>query len=127
MNINRDYIVKLFLAKSGASRGRIESSNILFFTSDRHTQRLFLVSDTDISDLDKIELIYGINGNNFRIAGTLLDDRTVLFDLDYQQLQEVGTYRAVISLHMGTGILTSDPFAFTVEGNLLRGDGNNES
>ena len=115
------------MAQAGASRGKIEASNILFYTSDRYTQNLFLVADVDISGLDKIELIFGINGNNFRVTGTLLDDRTVLFDLDYHDLQEVGTYRAVISLHKGPDILTSDLFKFRVEANLLRGDDNNES
>ena len=119
MNINRDYLVRLFMAKSGASRGKISANNIVFFTSDRFTQNIFLVSDVDISGLDKIELIFGINGNNFRITGTLLDNKTVLFDLDYHDLQEVGTYRAVISLHKGADILTSDLFKFRVEANLL--------
>ena len=126
MNINRDYLIKLFMAQAGASRGKIEASNILFYTSDRHTQNIFLVVDADITDIDKIELIFGINGNNFRVTGTVLDAKTVLFDLDYQQLQEVGTYRAVVSLHKGTDILTSDLFKFRVEANLL-GGGNNDN
>ena len=120
MNINRDYLVKLFLAQSGAAKGKVSASNIVFYTSDRYTQNIFLVADTDISDLDKIELIYGINGNNFRVAGTVLDSKTVLFDLDYNDLQTVGTYRAVISLHKGADILTSDLFKWKVEANLLR-------
>ena len=120
MNINRDYLIKLSLAQAGASRGKIEASNIVFYTSDRHTQNIFLVSDIDISDLDKIELLFAIGGNKYRVTGTVLDDKTVLFDLDYQQLQEVGTYRAVISLHKGPDILTSDLFKFRVEANLLR-------
>ena len=120
MNINRDYLIKLSLAKSGASRGKIEASNIVFYTSDRYTQNIFLVADTDISSIDKIELIFGINGNNFRVAGTVLDANTVLFDLDYNSLQTVGTYRAVVSLHKGSDILTSDLFKFKVEANLLR-------
>ena len=119
-NINRDYLIKLSLAQAGASRGKIEASNILFFTSDRYTQNLFLVADVDISDLDKIQLLFGINGNNYSVAGTVLDSKTVLFDLDYHNLQEVGTYRAVISLHKGSDILTSDLFKFRVEANLLR-------
>ena len=120
MNINRDYLIKLSLAQAGASRGKIEASNIVFFTSDRYTQNIFLVADTDISGLDKIELLFAINNNKYRVTGTVLDDKTVLFDLDYQQLQEVGTYRAVVSLHKGTDILTSDLFKFRVEANLLR-------
>ena len=126
MNINRDYLIKLSLAQSGASRGKIEASNILFFTSDRHTQNIFLVSDVDITALDKIELLFAINSNKYSVTGKLLDANTVLFDLDYQQLQEVGTYRAVISLHKGADILTSDLFKFRVEANLLREGGNNE-
>ena len=126
MNINRDYLVKLFLEQAGSSRGKIEASNILFYTSDRYTQNIFLVADTNIGGLDKIELIFGINGNNFSVIGTLLDANTVLFDLDYHDLQEVGTYRAVISLHKGTDILTSDLFKFRVEANLL-GGGNNDN
>ena len=120
MNINRDYLVRLFMAQSGASRGKIEASNILFYTSDRYTQNLFLLIDTDISDLDKIELLFAIDGDKYSVTGTVLDDRTVLFNLDYQQLQKVGTYRAVISLHKGADILTSDLFKFRVEANLLR-------
>lgn len=112
------------MAQSGASRGKIEASNILFYTSDRFTQNIFLVADTDISDLDKIELLFAIDKNKYSVAGTLLDDNTVLFDLDYQQLQEVGTYRAVISLHKGSDILTSDLFKFRVEASVLGGGTN---
>ena len=124
VNINRDYLIKLSLAKAGASRGKILASNIVFYTSDRYTQNIFLVADTDITDIDKIELLFAIDGNNFSVIGTLLDSKTVLFDLDYQQLQEAGTYRAVISLHMGADILTSDLFKFRVEASVL-GGGNN--
>ena len=127
MNINRDYLIKLSLAQAGASRGKIEDSNILFYTSDRFTQNIFLVADSDITDLDKIELLFAIGGNKYRVTGTVLDDKTVLFDLDYHDLQTVGTYRAVISLHKGADILTSDLFKFRVEANLLREGGNNES
>ena len=120
LNINRDYLVKLSLAQSGSSRGKIEASNIVFFTSDRYTQNIFLVADTNIASLDKIQLLFAINSNKFTVAGTLLDDKTVLFDLDYKLLQTPGTYRAVISLHKGADILTSDLFKFRVEANLLR-------
>ena len=124
MNINREYLIKLSLAQAGAARGKIEASNILFFTSDRFTQNIFLVADTDITDLDKIELLFAINSNKFRVTGTVLDANTVLFDLDYKQLQEVGIYEAIIKLHEGSDILTSDPFTFIVEANLLGGGTN---
>ena len=120
-NINRDYLIKLSLAKAGSSRGKIEASNILFFTSDRYTQNIFLVADTDISGLDKIELLFAIDRNKYRITGTVLDDKTVLFDLDYHDLQTVGTYRAVVSLQKGADILTSDLFKFRVEASVLGG------
>ena len=116
--------MKLFLEQAGASRGKIEASNIVFFTSDRFTQNIFLVADTDISGLDKIELLFAIDRNKYRITGTVLDDKTVLFDLDYHDLQEVGTYRAVISLHKGADILTSDLFKFRVEASVLGGGTN---
>lgn len=124
MNINRDYLINLSLAQPGA-RGKIEASNIVFFTSDRFTQNIFLVADVDISGLDRIELLFAINSNKYRVAGTVLDDKTVLFDLDYNDLQTPGTYRAVISLHKGADILTSDLFKFRVEANLLREGDNN--
>ena len=125
MNINRDYLIKLFMPEAGASRGKISASNIVFYTSDRYTQNIFLVADTDITDLDKIELLSAINSNKFRVTGTVLDAKTVVFDLDYQQLQEVGTYRAVVSLTKGSDILTSDLFKFRVEASVL-GGGNND-
>ena len=113
-------MVKLFLAKSGSSRGKIEASNILFYTSDRFTQNIFLVADTDITGLDRIDLMFGINDHYYSVIGKVLDDKTVLFDLDYDDLEMVGTYKAVIILTKGGGILTSDPFEFRVEANLLR-------
>ena len=120
MNINRDYLIKLFMAQAGASRGKIEASNILFYTSDRYTQNIFLVSDVDISNLDRIDLMFGIYDRYYSVIGTVLDDKTVLFDLDYDDLEMVGTYRAVVCLTEGENILTTDPFTFRVEANLLR-------
>ena len=124
VNINRDYLIKLSLAQAGASRGKIEASNIVFYTSDRYTQNIFLVADTDITDIDKIELLFAINSNKYSVDGTVLDANTVLFDLDYHLLQEVGTYEAIIKLHMGEDILTSDHFTFTVEASVLGGGTN---
>ena len=108
------------MAQAGASRGKIEASNILFYTSDRYTQNIFLVSDVDISNLDRIDLMFGIYDRYYSVIGTVLDDKTVLFDLDYDDLEMVGTYRAVVCLTEGENILTTDPFTFRVEANLLR-------
>ena len=92
VNINRDYLIKLFMSKAGANRGKIEASNILFYTSDRHTQNIYLVADTEISSVDRIELVFAIGDRDFSVIGTLLDDKTVLFDLNYNDLQTVGIY-----------------------------------
>ena len=124
MNINRDYLIKLFMAQSGASRGKIEASNIVFYTSDRFTQNIFLVADVDISGLDRIDLMFGINDRYYSVIGKVLDNKTVLFDLDYDDLEMVGTYKAVVCLTEGENILTSDPFTFRVEASVL-GGGNN--
>ena len=121
MNINRDYLVKLSLAKAGASRGKIEASNIVFYTSDRYTQNIFLVADTVIDDIT-VELLFAIDNQEHRVIGTRLDDKTVLFDLDYQDLQTPGTYSAAILLAKDDDILTSNLFNFTVKANLIGGD-----
>ena len=121
MNINRDYLVKLFLAQSGAAKGKVSASNIVFFTSDRHTQNIFLVADTVIDDLT-VELLFAIDGQEHRVIGTRLDNKTVLFDLDYQDLQAPGTYQATILLAKDDEVLTSQIFTFTVKANLLGGE-----
>lgn len=123
MNINRDYIIRLSLAQAG-SRGKISASNILFFTSDRYTQTICLISDVDITNLDRIDLMFGINDRYYSVIGTVLDDKMVLFDLDYDNLEMVGTYKAVVCLTEGENILTSDPFTFRVEASVLGGGTN---
>lgn len=121
-NINRDYIVKLFLAEAGADRGKlVVPIPIKFYTSDRRTQSIFLVADTVIDDLT-VELLFAIDNQEHRVIGTRLDNKTVLFDLDYQDLQTPGTYQAAILLAKDDDILTSQIFNFTVEANLLGGD-----
>ena len=122
MNINRDYIVKLFMAQAGADRGKVDVPvPISFYTSDRRTQNIFVVADTAIDDLT-VELLFAIDNQEHRIIGTRLDDNTVLFDLDYHDLQTPGTYQAAILLAKDDDILTSNLFNFTVEANLLGGE-----
>ena len=121
-NINRDYIVKLFLAEDGANRGKINVPvPISFYTSDRRTQNIFLVADTVIDDLT-VELLFATDGQEHRVIGTRLDNKTVLFDLDYQDLQAPGTYQATILLAKDDEVLTSQIFTFTVKANLLGGE-----
>lgn len=121
-NINRDYIVKLFLAEDGANRGKVDVPvPISFYTSDRRTQNIFVVADVPIDDLT-VELIFAIDGQEHRATGTRLDNKTFLFDLDYQVLQIPGTYQAAILLEKDDEVLTSNLFNFTVEANLLGGE-----
>lgn len=118
MNINRDYIVKLFMAEAGANRGKVIAPPISFYTSDKHTQNIFLEVDQSITDIDKVEMVYSAGEIEHRVAGVKLDDKLVEFNLDYKALLP-GRYRAVIMLSKGDEVLTSEMFTFTVEKSLF--------
>ena len=118
MNINRDYIVKLFMAEAGANRGKVIAPSISFYTSDRHTQNIYVEVDTDITNIDKIELIYSAGDIEHRVPGVKLDDKLVEFNIDYRTLLP-GRYKAAIMLTKCDEVLTSEVFTFTVEKSLL--------
>ena len=118
MNINRDYIVKLFMTEAGANRGKVIAPSISFYTSDRHTQNIYVEVDADITDIDKVELVYSTGDIEHRVPGAKLDDKLVEFNLDYKVLLP-GRYRTVIMLSKGNEVLTSEMFTFTVEKSLL--------
>lgn len=118
MNINRDYIVKLFMAQAGANRGKVIAPSISFYTSDRHTQNIYLQVDQDITDIDKVELVYSTGDIEHRVHGVKLDDKLAEFNLDYKVLLP-GRYKAVIMLTKVDEVLTSEVFTFTVENSLL--------
>ena len=117
MNINRDYIVKLFMSEAGANRGKVISPSISFYTSDRNTQNIYLQVDQDITDIE-VELIYSLGDVEYKVAGVKLDDRLVEFNIDYRTLLP-GRYRAAIILSKGDEVLTSEVFTFTVEKSLF--------
>ena len=117
MNINRDYVVKLFMTEAGASRGRVTAPSITFYTSDRYTQNIYLQVDEDITDIE-VELIYSTGDIEHRVSGVKLDDNLVEFNMDYRTLL-AGRYKAAIMLSKGTEVLTSEVFTFTVEKSLL--------
>lgn len=119
MNINRDYNVKLFMTEAGANRGKVISSPITFYTSDKHTQNIYLQVDQSVSDVE-VELIYSTGDIEHRVDGVKLDDKLIEFNLDYETLLP-GRYKAVIMLTKGDEVLTSEVFTFTVERNLLFG------
>ena len=118
MNINRDYIVKLFMAEAGANKGKVIVPSISFYTSDRHTQNIYVEVDTDITNIDKIELIYSAGDIENRVSGAKLADKLVEFNIDYRTLLP-GRYRAAIILSKGDEVLTSEMFTFTVEKSIL--------
>ena len=118
MNINRDYVVKLFMEQAGANRGKVIAPSISFYTSDKHTQNIFLSVDQDITDIDEVELVYSTGDIEHRVAGVKLDDKLVEFNLDYKALL-AGRYKAAIMLTKGSEVLTSEMFTFTVEKSLL--------
>ena len=117
MNINRNYIVKLFMEQPGFNRGKVVANPIIFYTSDRHTQNIYVELDQNISDIE-VELIYSAGTAENRVSGVKLDDKLVEFNLDYKALLP-GRYRAAIMLTKGTEVLTSEMFTFTVENSLL--------
>ena len=117
MNINRDYIVKLFMAEAGANRGKVIAPSISFYTSDRHTQNIYVEVDQDITDIE-VELVYSTGDIEHRVHGVKLDDKLVEFNLDYKALL-VGRYKGAIVLSKGDEVLTSEMFTFTVEKSLL--------
>ena len=118
MNINRDYVVRMFMKQPGANRGKVISPSISFYTSDRHTQNIYVEVDEDITNIDKVELVYSTGDIEHRVPGVRLGDRLVEFNLDYRTLLP-GRYRTVIMLYKGNEALTSEIFTFTVEKNLL--------
>ena len=118
MNINRDYIVKLFMAQAGANRGKVIAPSISFYTSDRRTQNIYVEVDADITDIDKVELVYSTGDIEHRVAGVKLDNKLVEFNLDYKALL-AGRYRAAIILSKGDEVLTSEMLTFTVEKSIL--------
>lgn len=117
MNINRDYIVNLFMEQPGANRGKVIVPSITFYTSDRYTQNIYLQVDQDITDIE-VELVYSLGDVEHRVAGVKLDDKLVEFNLDYETLL-AGRYKAVIMLTKGDEVLTSEMFTFTVEKSLF--------
>lgn len=118
MNINRDYMVRLFMAETGANRGKVIAPSISFYTSDRYTQNIFLEVDQDITDIDKVELVYSTGDIEHRVAGVKHGDKLVEFNLDYKALLP-GRYKAAIMLTKGDEVLTSEMFTFTVENSLF--------
>lgn len=111
-------MVKLFMEQPGANRGKVIAPPISFYTSDKHTQNIFVELDQSIIDIDEVELIYSAGDIEYRVPGVKLDDKLVEFNLDYETLL-AGEYKAAIILAKGDEVLTSEMFTFTVEKSLF--------
>lgn len=123
MNINRDYIINISLAKS-PTKGKITiPKQIVFIDTDKYTQNIYLVAtDTDIEDLEFI-LAFRYNNELIKILGMPVGANTVEFELP--NLTKAGKYEAEIVATKGEEILVCGDFKFTVRNSIInRGDNN---
>ena len=121
MNINRDYIINITLANS-PTKGKITIPKpIVFIDTDRHTQNVYLVADTDIKDLEFI-LCFRDDGELIKLIGASVGANTVEFQ--FPNLM-AGKYEAEIVAIKDKEILVCDSFTFTVRNSITnRGDNN---
>ena len=122
MNINRDYIINISLAKS-PTKGKITiPKSITFIDTDRHTQNIYLIADTEITDLEFI-LAFRYNNELIKLIGTPVKVNTIEFNLP--NLTKAGKYEAEIVATRNEEILVCDSFNFTVRNSIInRGDNN---
>lgn len=115
MNINRDYIINISLAKS-PTKGKITiPKDIVFYETDRHTQNIYLVAtDTEIEDIQFI-LAFRYNNELIRLTGTPAGKDTVEFQ--FPNLT-AGRYEAEIVATKGEEILVCDSFKFLVKSSI---------
>ena len=118
MNINRDYTVNLFLANP-VSRGRITTNKqIIFYDTDRYTNNIYLIADVDITDLSFILAFR--NEKTYKVAGQMVANNIVEFEIPYEYLQVAGRYEAQVVMTVGDDRMNSEPFTFTVKNSITR-------
>ena len=117
MNINRDYIINITL--EAPTKGKITLKKpIVFVNTDRFTQNVYLVADTDITDLEFI-LGFRVGKELIKLIGTPVSINTVEFNLP--NLTEAGKYEAEIVATKDEEILVCDSFTFTVRSSITKG------
>lgn len=118
-NINRDYTINITLAKP-PNKGRITiPKSITFIDTDRYTQNIYLIADTDIEDLEFI-LAFRDGEGLIQLVGTPVSMNTVEFELP--NLTKAGKYEAEIIATKGNeDILVCDSFTFTVKSSITKG------
>ena len=118
MNINRDYIINISLANP-VSRGRITTNKqIIFYDTDRYTNNIYLIADVDITDLSFILAFR--NEKTYKVAGQMVANNIVEFEIPYEYLQVAGRYEAQVVMTVGDDRMNSEPFTFTVKNSITR-------
>ena len=117
MNINRDYIINITL--EAPTKGKITLKKpIVFVNTDRFTQNVYLVADTDITDLEFV-LAFRDRKELIKLIGTPVGANTVEFELP--NLTEAGKYEAEIVATKDKEILVCGDFIFTVKSSITKG------
>lgn len=120
MNINRDYIINISLAKS-PTKGKITIPRpIVFIDTDRFTQNIYLVADTDITDLEFV-LAFRVGKELIKLPGTPVGANNIVeFEIPYEYLQVAGRYEAQVVMTVGDDRMNSELFSFTVKNSITR-------
>ena len=117
MNINRDYIINITL--EAPTKGKITLKKpIVFIDTDRFTQNIYLVADTDITDLEFI-LGFRVGKELIKIIGASVGANMVEFQ--FPNLTEAGKYEAEIVATKDKEILVCGDFTFTVKSSITKG------
>ena len=118
MNINRDYIINITLLEA-PTKGKITLKKpIVFIDTDRYTQNVYLVADTDITDLEFI-LAFRVGKELIKLPGASVGANTVEFQ--FPNLTEAGKYEAEIVATKDKEILVCGDFTFTVRSSITKG------
>ena len=117
MNINRDYIINITL--EAPTKGKITLKKpIVFVNTDRYTQNVYLVANTDITDLEFI-LGFRVGKELIKLPGASVGANMVEFQ--FPNLTEAGKYEAEIVATKDKEILVCGDFTFTVRSSITKG------
>ncbi len=117
LNINRDYIININLL-AAPTKGKITLKKpIVFVDTDRFTQNVYLVADTDITDLEFV-LAFRYNNELIQLHGTSVGANMVEFQ--FPNLM-AGKYLAEIVATKDKEILVCGDFTFTVKSSITKG------
>ena len=117
MNINRDYIINISLAKS-PTKGKITiPKQIVFIDTDKYTQNVYLVADINIKDLEFV-LAFRVGKELIKLPGIEVSINTVEFQ--FPNLM-AGKYEAEIVATKDKEILVCGDFTFTVRSSITKG------